>query len=327
MESKLFTFFSDAYGYIRNAALKDGELRLFDGGIWISRAIDSGETGTVWDKAEISSVPLENGFFRFTALARDEDNISVGNESYPAETALAAAVKGAPMLIEGLAAVSYVNPRTAPLHTLKGRFLWFLLEGFPEKGGYVGVSRVNVYCPHISFMSALPEVFARNDDGNLTSLLALYKEVFDRLDREITDFGRRLCPDTASGEDLARLVSWQGIKLSDIWGEDKLRRVVKSSARLIRLKGTCAALSELFEILLGKAPEITENSADFSFTVTIEHGSVPSGRHHAELLSLLRDFTPVGITSRLVLKNEARGGGLDNGTSLTDDAFGSGFII
>ncbi len=300
-----------------------------ENGVWISNALDSGEDGTIWDKAEISFNISGNSFFRFTAVVSNSDSVSVGGEKYPVEKVIRAVCEGARAPFETLTAVSFINPRIVPLHTLKGRFLWFFAESFPEKKGSIGISRVKVRCPHISLINALPEVFAKDDDGTLTSLLAVYKEVFDRLDFEISGFGKRLDPDAACGEDLKRLVSWQGLRVSDIWGEEKLKRIVKASARLIRLKGTRAALYELFEILLGEKPEITENRAGFSFTVTADYNLIPSGRHYNELLSILSDFTPVGITSRMVLKNhgEIQHGGLDEGLSLTDDTFGSGFII
>ncbi len=330
MKSRLFSFgYGAPTGYTKGVSIKDGALSMSENGVWISEAIDSGESGTIWDKAEISFDILGNGFFRFTAVVSDSDSVSLGAESYPVEMVLRAVCDGARASFENLSAVSFINPSIVPLHTLKGRFLWFFAEGFPEKKGSVRISRIKVRCPHISLINALPEVFFKDDDGTLTSLLAVYKNVFDRLDGEITGFGERLDPDSASGEDLKRLVSWQGIRVSDIWGEDKLRKVVKASARLIRMKGTRSAVSEIFEILLGEKPEITEDTEGFSFTVTVDYNSVPSGRHHFELLSLLRDFTPVGITSRMVLKNNSgiTGKALDEGLSLTDDTFGSGFII
>ncbi|MGN1119559.1 MAG: hypothetical protein ACI4Q4_04320, partial [Oscillospiraceae bacterium] len=105
-----------------------------------------------------------------------------------------------------------------------------------------------------------------------------------------------------------------------------MRKLLRESARLTRLKGTEEAISELFEILLGKAPVIVTDSADYSFSVKVEYDCVPSGRHHAELLRLLEDFSPAGVVPHLELCRSGTGG-IDGGIVLSDDDFGSGFVL
>ena len=161
------------------------------------------------------------------------------------------------------------------------------------------------------------------DNGNLTDLLAMYSAVTSETDRGLTTLGGRLCPDSASGSELERLLAWQGIGVTAIWEEERLRALVKNSARLIRLKGTVQALSDLFGILLGEKPEIITDSAAASVTVKVEYKAVGSGRRHAELLRLLEDFTPAGVNARLVIKR----GKVPDGFTLSDDSFGSGFVL
>ncbi len=323
----VFTGAVDLSGcHLRNVRTEGGALIFSEGGAMLSPCLDSGVSGTVWDRAEIGFPPESGGYFRITVFSSDRMDVDIAGQSAPFEQALEAIFSGGN--IPELTAVRYISPDTAPLHTLKGRYLWFIVEAFPEKGGVIRLDSIRISYPFRSLMDALPEIVRRTDSGKLASMLAAYRTVFDRLDRKIADFDSELDIDSAGGEALQRLVSWQGIPVSRIWGEEILRSVTKESARLIRRKGTKAALLRLFELLLGEAPVIEENSGGaFSFTVRVRYGLVPDGAHYRELLYLLKEFTPAGIVPRLLLERDGGGASLGGGTTLSDEEFDSGIIL
>lgn len=327
----VFTGAVDLSGcHLRNVRTEDGALIFSEGGAMLSPCLDSGESGTIWDRAEISFPPERGGYFRITVLSSDSLAVNIGGRSALFEQALEEIFTGGDIseLTADAAAVSYISPDTAPLHALRGRYLWFIVEAFPEKGGRIRLNSVKICYPFRSLMDALPEIVRRTDSGRLASMLAAYRTVFDRLDRRIADFDSELDIDSAGGEALQRLVSWQGIPISRIWGDEILRNVTRESAQLIRRKGTKAALLRLFELLLGEAPIIEENSGGaFSFTVRVRYGLVPDGAHHRELLYLLKEFTPAGIVPRLLLERDGGGASLGGGTTLSDEAFDSGIIL
>ncbi|MGN0596289.1 MAG: hypothetical protein ACI4J1_03040, partial [Ruminiclostridium sp.] len=209
----------------------DGEMLFGKGGIMISPCLDSGEKGTVWDKAEIVYPTSQNGYFCFTAFSSDSMYAEVGGQKTPVSRILEDIASGRQLseFDSDITAVRFINPDNAPLHGLKGRYLWFIAEAFPEKDGAIAISSIKIRYPHISLMNALPEIIRRTDNGNLASMLALYKTVFDKLDSRIVNFDDELDIDLAQGEALKRLVSWQGVPVSDIWGEEILRRVTRES--------------------------------------------------------------------------------------------------
>ncbi len=301
-------------------------LSFSQGGLWISPAIDSGMAGMIWDRANVLAAMKKTDCLRLTVIASDDSFISHNNQKIPIEKALAELICGKSELLSDMAALSFVNPTAIPLHRLRGRYLWFAAEFFPESGNTITVESITVSYPYNSYMQALPEIFTKLDNGSLADLLAMFKLITDETDYEITHFGEELNPDTATGEELERLLSWQGIGVTAIWEESAMRKLLRESARLTRLKGTEEAISELFEILLGKAPVIVTDSADYSFSVKVEYDCVPSGRHHAELLRLLEDFSPAGVVPHLELWRSGTGR-IDGGIVLSDDDFGSGFVL
>ena len=322
-DRKRFTFSGGILPGVLRGSSSGGEAVFSEGGLWVAPPCDSGESGTVWDSARIECLRPAKGYFRFIAAASDERYIRHNGSEIPLENALAEYILGGSSPVESMSAAAFIDPQTAPLHRLKGRWLLFAVQFFPERGQSFTMKRVELTCPFQSYMQALPEVFSRMDNGNLADLLAMYSAVTSETDRVLTALGESLCPDSASGKELERLLAWQGIGVTAIWEEERLRTLVKNSARLIRLKGSVQALSELFGILLGEKPEITADSNTASVTVTVEYKAVGSGRRHAELLRLLGDFTPAGVNSRLVIRR----GKVPDGFTLSDDSFGSGFVL
>ena len=324
MERKHFTFSCSGIpqGIVGRCEKADGAAAFGEGGLWVSPAVDSGEDGTVWDTALIDCIRPEKGSFRFIAAASDSDYIEHDGGKIPLTKALADYIRGGASPVEELDAAVFVDADAVPLHKLRGRWLLFAVQFFPEQGSAFMMKSVSVSCSAASYMELLPEVFAKTDNGALNDLLAMYRAVTDETDRSILGLERRLDPDRATGKDLERLLAWQGIGVTAIWEEQRLRELIKNSARLVRLKGTQEALSELFEILLGEKPIITAEKGAMSFSAEVSREAVKSGRHYAELLRLLKDFSPAGITPRLVIR---RAGAED--MTLSDDRFGSGFII
>ncbi len=317
--------------HLVNVEAKGGALVFSRGGVMISPCLDSGERGTVWDRAEIEFPAARSGYFGLSVFSSDKLSVDVGGREAPFERVLSEIADGKRLseLDADIAAVSFLSPDTAPLHTLRGRYAWFIIEAFPENGGEILIDGIKISYPCRSYMEALPEIVRRTDNGALASLLAMYKTVFDKLDRRIVDLDGELDIDTARGEALRRLADWQGIPLSGVWGEEVLRRVTRESARLIRRKGTKAALSRLFELLLGEAPYIEENTNGdpFSFTVRVRYSLIPDGAHHRELLYLLREFSPAGTTPGLLLDKDGGGASLGGGAPLSDEEFDSGIIL
>ncbi len=334
MNDKYYVFTGDmelSDARLVNVKTQDGALVFSDGGLFISPCLDSGAGDTVWDVAEIGFPPAQNGYFCFTAFASDRLSADVGGQQAPFEQILEEIAAGRKLsdMTSDITAVRFISPDTAPLHRIRGRYAWFIVEAFPENGGVIMLDSIRITYPFRSYMNALPEIIRRTDNGNLTSLLAMYRAVFDKLDRRIVDMGGELDIDLARGEALHRLVSWQGIPLSDFWGEDILRSVTRESAWLIRRKGTKAALSRLFELLLGEAPVIEENSGGdpFGFTVRVKYSLIPDGAHHRELLYLLGEFSPAGTSPRLRLDKDGGAPVLDGTTTLCDEEFDSGIIL
>lgn len=324
MEIKNYTFSCSGVpqGIVSGCSHKDGGAAFCGGGLWVSPAVDSGADGTIWDAALVDCIRPEKGSFRFIAAASDSDHILHDGREIPLTQALADYIRGGASPIEELDAAVFVDADIIPLHRLRGRWLLFAMQFFAGQDSDFTVKSVGVRTSDETYMDLLPEVFRKTDNGTLEDMLAMFRAVTDETDREIMNLENRLDPDRAKGRDLERLLSWQGTGVTAIWEEDRLRRLIKNSARLVRLKGTEQALSELFEILLGEKPVITAEKGALSFSVEVSHTAVRSGRHYAELLRLLKDFSPVGITPRLVVKRTG-----DEDMTLSDDRFGSGFVL
>ena len=328
MNNKYFAFCNGdtiSKGTLNNADVAD-TLSFNKTGWWISNTLDSGTNGTIWDHVDISHKLDPNSFFRFTAFASNKLTVNIGGAETPTQEALKAIMEGDPSMISSdIRAVTFVNPHSAPMHMLKGRYLWFVVEAVPDNGKKLEISSLTIHYPYQTYLDALPECFGRNDNGQLASMLALYRAVFNNVDQQISEFDRQLDIDTADTAMLEKLQEWQGIKTGSLWGDDALREMVRRSSRLIRMKGTQTALAEMLEILLGHPADI-DITGRSEFTVTVDYDDVPSGRHHSELIRLIKEFTPVGIQGRLVLRRN-NSTTHDDTLLLSDDSFDSGMIL
>lgn len=291
---------------LKNVKINDTGAIFFENGTIASYALDSAENDTVWDNVCINFSCSPNSFFRFTAFALNKKTIVLGDHEITIDDKLLSEIlinKNRNILLSELKAISYIIPHQAPLQMLKGRYLWFIIEAFPEPNSTLIISQVLIKYPLISYMESIPEIFRREDNGNLSSMLSMCKVIFDELDQQIVDVGKIFDIETADRNNLNRLAAWQGLPVSDIWGDEKIRQLLLCSSWLIRMKGTKAALLKLLEILLGKAPLINEcaDGLPYCYSVFIDYKNVPSGKHYTELLKLIRSFSPAGVTPRVVL--------------------------
>ena len=121
------------------------------------------------------------------------------------------------------------------------------------------------------------------------------------------------------------MAEWFSIKDAAIWGEKKLRMILRDSVKIYKMKGTKRAISKIVEAYTGIEPIIVEKfdikenqyyqkhkslmdelygDNGFVFTVIISDKYVKSSEEYIELLRVINSVKPIDSICNLVVLNE-----------------------
>jgi phage tail-like protein len=298
-----------------------------DGGIFYSRLLDSREKGSLWHRIEVVSESLGDASLRFTFYAAEERKLRLAaGERDLAEFLLDAELTAAekekqlrPYLVK-----TVYNPKDALLHEARGRYLWFRVEFFGTGTASPRVRRLKITLAAASWLEYLPEIYQEDHTGAafLERYLAIFASLHDGLEREIDRVARYFDPDVVEGEFLSWLAGWLDLDDVHIWTEDKLRRLIKNSLRLYKIRGTRQAVLEMAELYLGTPPfiieyfqvENTEGEArssglisrlygdnSYYFTVVAPEWLVPTPREYNAFLKIIDSAKPAHVEANVVV--------------------------
>ncbi|MEK3881860.1 phage tail protein [Paenibacillus sp. PL2-23] len=295
-------------------------------GIWLSRAFDSAEIGTVWHKLTLDGFMPEGTQLRISFHCSDHEhaviegsyrsiNDWIEDESIPLKRKLAGLTNfwSPPML----------NPKDALFIGAKGRYLWLMMEWIGTERHSPFAEKLRLYFPRETYLDYLPAVFKEDEESRdfLERYLAMFGTLFSELETEIGDLSRFIDPHRAEGEHLRWLATWLGLSADDSWTDGQIRAFIDAAHELYTYRGTKRGLHRTIETYTGMEPLIVEqfqtkdmrDNAElrtlmeqlygdnpYSFTVLLRPEQATTEKQRVVIEELLEEQKPAYTEARLV---------------------------
>lgn len=295
--------------------------------VYISKALDSTQFETIWNRVKINSVLPEDSMISFSYFANDKAIIEYEKElilldEYINNNKIGIVDKLS--FLDNFWIEEIKNPNDILISKAKGRYLWFKLEIVSRFKNLPKIKELKVEFGQESFMKYLPEFYTSNQENFnfLNRFLGVYQSMILDLQEDIFNISRYMDSDCADEEFLQWLSQWVAIDDTFMWSEKKLRKFIKKSFYLYKMKGTKEGLSRIIELYTGKAPVISEtyeimNCYDknvyrekyqklygedsYSFTVFIEERYVPTNQKLLELKRIVDLYKPAHTVANVVV--------------------------
>ncbi|MCH5341014.1 MAG: hypothetical protein J1E01_06085 [Acetatifactor sp.] len=290
-----------------------------------SRILDSVSDGTVWHRLTCSAPKAGQAVVRISFYTSDEIVILNGDEALDLRKVLQSEkllLSQKKEIFQPFLRKELQLETDILLHSLAGRYLWFLLEVYPQEPGQTEIGDFMVYFPAESWTAHLPEIY-RSEMGNdsfLDRFLSIYQSIYDDISWQIREFANCLDPWVAGPELLHWLTSWLDVEEPYMWTEGQLRYLLAHAMEFFEARGTGKGIEMFVELYTGETPFVIEwqeweGTTDFpgrllkslyeddpySVTVLVREECIPTYKDHQALLRLLEQIKPVQMDIHLVV--------------------------
>lgn len=325
-------------GIIDNLLFKGESLasdnRNGNNGVYITTSFDSFQDENIWHRLRLEYKIPQNALLRLKIYASDslytlvpgktqfgDPEISMDEYLMDTEVKIDEKIK----LFEYLGAKEFTNPNDLVLFEFKGRYLWICMEVINYNEDITEISKLKLEISGTSLADYLPQIYRGIDRTSfLHRFLFIFQSLYADLNDEIDDLPRLFAPDRVDEEFLNWVVKWFSIKDTYIWGEEKLRLLLKNIIELYKIKGTKESIKKIVELYLGITPliverfEVTDNDCyknakehidnlfgnnGFTFSVIINTDKKISSDVYAELMRIINRFKPIDTICNLVILN------------------------
>ena len=283
----------------------------------LSRVFDSGEKQMEWHRltmrregtppsgrliiytAEETAVSIDGKPADMGGLIRDQ-RMSFGDKLSAMEPCRKLSLPAAPDIL---------------LHGVKGRYLWFALELYPQEEPFE-LSDFVLYFPGTSWVESLPEIYAQEDkDGFLDRYLGIFQSLYEDMDRRIAAVPKLLDVDAADEEFLLWMAGWLDFNEGHIWSKKQLRWLLKNAFWLSRIRGTRRSVEHFVRLYTGEFPVIVEwrqykdvprderlyRDDPYILMVFVREEAIRSEKERRTLIRIIEDVIPVYIALELVV--------------------------
>jgi len=233
-------------------------------GYYFSAALDSTETATRWHKLVLDAELPDNAQFEVSWLYGEHKRFEVQGDirdldEYLDDPAVDPGVKV--IALNSLDwSESRLNPRDMLLGGKGGRYVWLRIR-FLASGERSTVLRgLTAWFPRQSYLRYLPAVYGEDGNGSdfLERYLSLFETFFSASERTIDRIARWFDADAVSDAYLRWLAGWLHVAYDESWPEEKLRRLIKESPALFRIRGTRDGMIRLIELYTEERPFLVE---------------------------------------------------------------------
>ena len=327
-------------GIRRNLEIKQDKLvfenKTGDSAIYISKPFDSLQSGTVWHRLRLKIDLPSSASYTLKIYANDSPEIKLPRNEKAKDNVLdlndylsdSTIDIGRKLdIFDSIGAKSYESPTDILLYGFKGRYLWICLEIVSYERVPVVIDSVKIEFPKVTFMDYLPEIYRKSETENsfLTRFLGIFQSIYVDLEDEIDFVALNFDPDRTTKDFLSWIASWLSVKDAAIWGEKRLRKLIKESVKIYKMKGTKRAISRIVEEYTGIEPIIVEQfdvkenmvykkqkdvienlfgDNGYVFTVMVPGVHVKDNESYVELLKVINSVKPVDSICNLVVLND-----------------------
>lgn len=300
------------------------ESGFFGKAAFFSRILDSTKEGNIWH--------------RMTGERNKDSHAAIRISFYASDMLLFETAKGYVDLREWMRSteisISEKKKRFAPflkkelafgedilLHGIEGRYLWFLLEIYPQTEDSVKLGAFMVRFGVKSWTTYLPELYQKGMGSNsfLERYLAIFQSLYDDMGMQMKDVINELEPKTASKKFLTWLAEWLDIEMPYLWNEKQLRFLLAHSMEFQEARGTKRGIELFVELYTGEKPFVIEwqdwaDKKEYGkllgqlytddpdcFTVLVKESCIPTHKEHQTLLRILEQIKPVQMEVNLIV--------------------------
>lgn len=318
-------------GYMEHVAVSPGGITVepgfFGKAVFFSRVLDSAREGTIWNRMtshinENGHAAIQISFYTSDELVFEEQGQLVNMNDFLRSGELSVSEKKErlrPFLREKL---SY--GRDLLLHGLEGRYLWFLLEIYPQTEDVIELGDFMVSFPVQSWTTYLPEIYQKEMGNNsfLDRYLSIFQSLYDDMGSQIRSIVSCLDPRTAGYEYLGWMAEWLDVEEPHMWNERQLRFLLEHAMEFQEFRGTRRGIELFVELYTGEKPFVVEwqdwecymevkgqgrmlrqlyAEDPGTFTVLVREECVPSYKEHQTLRRMLEQIKPIQMDVQLVL--------------------------
>lgn len=208
------------------------------------------------------------------------------------------------------------------LHSLEGRYLWFLLEIYPQSEDEIEMGNFMIYFPAESWTARLPELYRREmgNDSFQDRFLSIFQSIYDDISWQIREAVNWIDPEAAEADWLNQLASWLNIEDPYMWTEGQLRYLLVHAMEFFEARGTAKGIEMYVKLYTDELPFVIEwqdwkGYADrgdrllkelyeddpYNVTVLVREECIPSDKEHQALIRMLEQVGPAQMELRLVV--------------------------
>ncbi len=313
--------------YSPGEGLQINKETISQGGLFISRLLDSREKETIWHRMVVRSESRGDASIRFTFYTNEERFIYIENQPHDLadfimDTKLTWQEKIT--AFRPYQVKSMFNPTDILLHEAKGRYFWFTIELYGQGNLSPVITHMKIYLSKQTWMEYLPEIYQIDQASKsfLERYLSIFQSLYNDLEFEISRISRYYDPEVVDSGFLPWLAEWLAVDDRYIWSEEKLRFLIKNGVSLYKIRGTRKALECMVELYLGEKPYLIEHHQlenyegeaktsglidrlygdnSYYFTVVVSEKAVPSVKEHKTLLKIIESAKPAHVEANVVV--------------------------
>lgn len=304
-----------------------------ENGVYISGAFDSLENGTVWHRfrSDIEAPSSATYKFRFYASDTADIYIPLPGKKGPTKVNINEFIHDKTIdisrkidMFDYIGSKYYENFSDVLLPDLQGRYLWICIELIDYEPEPIKIKSIKIEFPQVSFVDYLPEVYRTERDRSsfLSRFLGIFQSLYVDLEDNMDYVAAKFDTEKTTKDFLNWMASWFSIKNATIWGEEKLRKLIKKCVKIYKMKGTKRAIAQIVEEYTGVEPiiveqfdvkenmyydkqkEVVENlfgNNGYVFTVMLPESQVKDDESYVELLKVIGSVKPVDSICNLVV--------------------------
>ncbi len=325
---------------IKNLDFKNDMLvsqsRVGENGVYISGAFDSLQHETVWHRLQLEIDIPAGTIYKLRLYASDDFDVfasmpgfkgksRINLNSYIFDTSVD--VNRKIDLFDNIGAKLYENSSDILLCDLKGRYLWVCLEIINYEKEPSKISKMKIEFPKVSFVDYLPEIYREDEQhtGFLERFVGIFQSIYVDLEDKIDITPLKYDVDYTTKDFLNWIADWLSIEDASLWGEIKLRKLIKEAVKIYKMKGTKRAVAKIVQEYIGIEPVIVEQfdvkenmyydkqkevverlfgNNGYVFTVMVPSAYIKDSEGYMELLKVINSVKPVDSTCNLVVLND-----------------------
>lgn len=294
---------------------------------FFSRILDSAEQGTIWHRMTCCQLAKGSVAARISFYTSEELVFEDGGRTVDIRELIRSrseSISRKKELLFPFLKKQLPFETDILLHSLEGRYFWFLLEIYPQADEPVGFGQFMVYFPAQSWMGNLPEIYRQGaeNDSFLDRYLSIFQSLHDDVERKIRGLADCFDPGTADREFLEWMASWLDVEEPYIWTQHQLRYLLEHAREFYDARGTRRGIELFVKLYTGEAPFVIEwqdweghrtqkgqgsllehlyEDDPERFTVLVREECIPEYKDYQTLLRIIEQVKPVQMELHLVV--------------------------